>query len=142
MIADILEEEQNFPYIGMTLEEARVLRYLISNIKPLKDGTIVKMHLKKINDEFVVANGIVGELMDNTEYNKSFNSEIEVLPDAITIYSIIVEEYKKGYEKREFYSIDTFVMGKDDIKVISRVENNEETVARIPYYIEEKARMR
>ena len=142
MNADILEEEQNFPYIGMTLEEARVLRYLISNIKPLKDGTIVKMHLKKINDEFVVANGIVGELMDNTEYNKSFNSEIEVLPDAITIYSIIVEEYKKGYEKREFYSIDTFVMGKDDIKVISRVENNEETVARIPYYIEEKARMR
>ena len=142
MNADILEEEQYFPYMGMTLEEARVLRYLISNISSFKNGTIVNMFLKKINDEVILADGLLAEEKDGMEYNKSFNSEIEVFPDAIKVYSIITEEYKSKYEKREFYSIDTFVMGKDDIKVISRVENSEEEVTRIPYFVGEKARMR
>ena len=33
-------------------------------------------------------------------------------------------------------------MEKDNIKVISRTEKQEESVTEIPYYIEEKARMR
>ena len=142
MNADILEEEQYFPYIGMSLEEARVLRYLISNISSFKNGTIVNMFLKKINDEVILADGLLAEEKDGMEYNKSFNSEIEVFPDAIKVYSIITEEYKSKYEKREFYSIDTFVMGKDDIEVLSRIENCEKEVTRIPYYIGEKARMK
>ena len=137
MIADILEEEQNFPYEG-------IFRYLMSNVKPLRNGTIIRMYLTRLNEYSVNANGLVYELdpETNKELNKSFDSEINVYDDEINICSEITREYKPGYKQRDLYSIDRFIMEKDNIKVISRTEKQEESVTEIPYYIEEKARMR
>ena len=144
MNADILEEEQNFPYEGISLEEARIFRYLMSNVKPLRNGTIIRMYLTRLNEYSVNANGLVYELDSETnkELNKSFDSEINVYDDEINICSEITREYKPGYKQRDLYSIDRFIMEKDNIKVISRTEKQEESVTEIPYYIEEKARMR
>ena len=74
MDASILSEEQNFPYEGMTLEEARIFRYLMSNVKPLKNGTIIRMYLTKTNEYSVNANGLLYEIDPDTnkELNKSF----------------------------------------------------------------------
>ena len=144
MDASILSEEQNFPYEGMTLEEARMFRYLMSNVKPLKNGTIIKMYLTKTNEYSVNANGLLYEIDPDTnkELNKSFNSEIDIYDNEINIFSEVVNEYEPGYKKRNLYSFDSFIMEKDDIKVISRVGKQERTVTRIPYYVEEKARIR
>lgn len=144
MNADILQEEQNFPYEGITLEEARLLRYLMNNIKPLRNGTIIRMHLKRINEYTVIANGLVYEINPDTnqELNKSFDSEINISDNEINIFSDIIREYVPGDRKRNLYSIDKFIMEKDSIKVISRTQIQDKTEIRIPYNIEEKARMR
>ena len=144
MDASILSEEQNFPYEGMTLEEARMFRYLMSNVKPLKNGTIIRMYLTRTNEYSVNANGLLYEIDPDTnkELNKSFNSEIDIYDNEINIFSEVVNEYEPGYKKRNLYSFDSFIMEKDDIKVISRVGKQERTVTSIPYYVEEKARIR
>ena len=144
MNADILEEEQSFPYEGISLEEARIFRYLMGNILPLKNGKIVRMYLVKTSDFSVNANGLYYEIdpVTNKELNKSFNSEIDVEDDKVTIYSEVTLEYEPGYKKRDVFSIDEFVMEKDSIKVKSKLERQDAVVTNIPYYEEEKARMR
>lgn len=144
MNADILEEEQSFPYEGISLEEARIFRYLMGNILPLKNGKIVRMYLVKTSDFSVNANGLYYEIdpVTNKELNKSFNSEIDVEEDKVTIYSEVTLEYEPGYKKRDVFSIDEFVMEKDSITVKSKLERQDAVVTNIPYYEEEKARMR
>ena len=41
MFNNIYEEERLFPYLNISLEEARRLRYLISNFYAFKDGDLI-----------------------------------------------------------------------------------------------------
>lgn len=68
----LILEEQQFPYSGLSLEEAREIRYLVGNIDLLSDGEIVHMSLDFIpesrNDKaYVRVNGLF-----KGEHNKSF----------------------------------------------------------------------
>ena len=44
---NIYEEEKYFPYMDISLDEAREIRYLIKNTEALKNGKVVCMSLKK-----------------------------------------------------------------------------------------------
>ena len=42
---NIYEEEKYFPYMDISLDEAREIRYLIKNTEALKNGKVVCMSL-------------------------------------------------------------------------------------------------
>lgn len=44
---NIIEEEKYFPYMDISLDEAREIRYLIRNTEALKNGEVVWMSLKR-----------------------------------------------------------------------------------------------
>ena len=123
MFNNIYEEERLFPYLNISLEEARRLRYLISNFYAFKDGDLIQMSLRNI-DGVVTANGLVYE----QDKNKAFDSRIEYVDEGIDIYSEIDEIFHK-----RFYSIDKFRFKERDIEVTSCIENKEDIVRHIPY---------
>ena len=123
MFANIYEEEKVFPYLNMSLEEARKLRYLVKNFYAFKDGELVQMILKNI-DGVVTANGMIFE----EGKSKTFDSEIQYKEDGVTFYSEIEEIYGDRY-----YSIDEFNFQEKDIEVTSKIERKEKVVRRIPY---------
>ena len=123
MFNNIYEEERLFPYLNISLEEARSLRYLISNFYAFKDGDLIQMSLRNI-DGVVTANGLVYE----QDKNKAFDSRIEYVDEGIDIYSEIDEIFHK-----RFYSIDKFRFKEKDIEVTSCIENKEDIVRHIPY---------
>ena len=123
MFNNIYEEERLFPYLNISLEEARRLRYLISNFYAFKDGDLIQMSLRNI-DGVVTANGLVYE----QDKNKAFDSRIEYVDEGIDIYSEIDEIFHK-----RFYSIDKFRFKEKDIEVNSCIENKEDIVRHIPY---------
>ena len=51
---NVYEEEYFFPYEGLSLEENREIRYLLSNSFDFLDGDIVQMRLIK-NEEIIIA---------------------------------------------------------------------------------------
>ena len=106
MFNNIYEEERLFPYLNISLEEARRLRYLISNFYAFKDGDLIQMSLRNI-DGVVTANGLVYE----QDKNKAFDSRIEYVDEGIDIYSEIDEIFHK-----RFYSIDKFRLKKRILK--------------------------
>lgn len=123
MFNNIYEEERLFPYLNISLEEARRLRYLISNFYAFKDGDLIQMSLRNV-DGVVTANGLVYE----QDKNKAFDSKIEYVDEGIDIYSEIDEIFHK-----RFYSIDKFRFKEKDIEVTSCIENKEDIVRHIPY---------
>ena len=123
MFNNIYEEERLFPYLNISLEEARRLRYLISNFYAFKDGDLIQMSLRNI-DGVVTANGLVYE----QDKNKAFDSRIEYVDEGVDIYSEIDEIFHK-----RFYSIDKFRFKEKDIEVTSCIENKEDIVRHIPY---------
>lgn len=123
MFNNIYEEERLFPYLNISLEEARRLRYLISNFYAFKDGDLIQMSLRNI-DGVVTATGLVYE----QDKNKAFDSRIEYVDEGIDIYSEIDEIFHK-----RFYSIDKFRFKEKDIEVTSCIENKEDIVRHIPY---------
>ena len=123
MFNNIYEEERLFPYLNISLEEARRLRYLISNFYAFKNGDLIQMSLRNI-DGVVTANGLVYE----QDKNKAFDSRIEYVDEGIDIYSEIDEIFHK-----RFYSIDKFRFKEKDIEVTSCIENKEDIVRHIPY---------
>ena len=123
MFNNIYEEERLFPYLNISLEEARRLRYLISNFYAFKDGYLIQMSLRNV-DGVVTANGLVYE----QDKNKAFDSKIEYVDEGIDIYSEIDEIFHK-----RFYSIDKFRFKEKDIEVTSCIENKEDIVRHIPY---------
>ena len=123
MFNNIYEEERLFPYLNISLEEARRLRYLISNFYAFKDGDLIQMSLRNI-DGVVTANGLVYE----QDKNKAFDSRIEYVDEGIDIYSEIDEIFHK-----RFYSIDKFRFKEKDIEVTSCIENKEDIVRHSPY---------
>ena len=123
MFNNIYEEERLFPYLNISLEEVRRLRYLISNFYAFKDGDLIQMSLRNI-DGVVTANGLVYE----QDKNKAFDSRIEYVDEGIDIYSEIDEIFHK-----RFYSIDKFRFKEKNIGVTSCIENKEDIVRHIPY---------
>ena len=68
---NVYEEEYFFPSEGLSLEENREIRYLLSNSFDFLDGDIVQMRLIK-NEEIIIANGMYG----SNNGNKTFISKI------------------------------------------------------------------
>lgn len=120
---DILQEESKFPYINMSLEEARKLRYLAQNIYAFKDGQLVQMQLIKVND-VIKANGSIY----NKDNNLCFDSTIKMTDSSVIFYSEI-QKIGGG----DFYSVDTFNFLVDFIEVISEIDNQEPMIRKIPY---------
>ena len=54
---NVYEEEYFFTSEGLSLEESREIRYLLSNSFDFLDGDIVQMRLIK-NEETIIANGM------------------------------------------------------------------------------------
>lgn len=123
MFANIYDEEKVFPYLNISLEEARRLRYLVRNFYAFRNGELVQMSIENI-DGIIKANGMVYEKGNN----KTFDSEVEYGEDKVTFYSEIEEVYGK-----RFYSIDEFCFLEKDIKVSSKLEGKDEVVRKIPY---------
>ena len=71
MFNNIWEEENAFPYpyTEMSLEESRLIRYLVRNFYAFRNGELITMTLKNTNG-IVLANGSVYE----KNKNKTFNS--------------------------------------------------------------------
>ena len=88
MFNNIYEEERLFPYLNISLEEARRLRYLISNFYAFKDGDLIQMSLRNV-DGVVTANGLVYE----QDKNKAFDSKIEYVDEGIDIYIVRLMRY-------------------------------------------------
>ncbi len=93
----LILEEQQFPYSGLSLEEAREIRYLVGNIDLLNDGEIVHMSLDFVpesrNDKaYVRVNGLF-----KGEHNKSFMGNFYVLEhkknrDGYSSYLKVIDE--------------------------------------------------
>ena len=127
MFTSTYEEDLLFPHLNMSREDARLIRYLVSNMHEFRNGELVQMNLESING-LITANGLVflsGE-------NRSFESEIQIDENGATFYSEIEEIGKKGY-----YSIDNFKYLEREIEVISKVEGKGEFIDHIPYKDEE-----
>ena len=61
MFTSLAEEEKYFPYINMSLEEARFLRYLASNCWSFKDGKLLEMYLKNFESNKIFSNIIIAK---------------------------------------------------------------------------------
>ncbi|HIS12395.1 MAG TPA: hypothetical protein IAB40_04715 [Candidatus Onthocola stercoravium] len=129
MFNNIWEEENAFPYpyTEMSLEESRLIRYLVRNFYAFRNGELITMTLKNTNG-IVLANGSVYE----KNKNKTFNSEIEYIDNGMVFYSEIEEAPSKRY-----YSIDEFIFMEKDIEVRSKI-NGRNIIRKIPYESEDR----
>lgn len=129
MFNSIWEEENAFPYpyTEMSLEESRLIRYLVRNFYAFRNGELITMTLKNTNG-IVLANGSVYE----KNKNKTFNSEIEYIDNGMVFYSEIEEVPSKRY-----YSIDGFIFMEKDIEVRSKI-NGRNIIRKIPYESEDR----
>lgn len=109
---NVYEEEYFFPYEGLSLEENREIRYLLSNSFDFLDGDIVQMRLIK-NEETIIANGMYG----SNSGNKTFVGEIIKSKDGYVIRNTI-SNLDNG-ESKPIISETIFIYDSDNIKVIS-----------------------
>ena len=123
MYDNIYEEERDFPYLNLSLEKSRLLRYLVSNFYALKDDKLIRMYLERQENK-LFGNGLIYGV-DN---NKSFYTEIEYVDGGVNFYTEIEEIYGK-----RFYSIDMFRFKENDIEVISNIEGKDTVRRKIPY---------
>lgn len=123
------EEEQYFPYnySEISLEEARIIRYLISNALVFSNSEIVTMSLNK-KDKKIIANAHVY----NENANVTFDSDIYRTKTGYKMYTVITEILSH----KNYYSIDTFEFLTKDIKVTSKIEGMEEVERNIDYMCE------
>lgn len=107
---NVYEEEYFFPSEGLSLEESREIRYLLSNSFDFLDGVIVQMRLIK-NEETIIANGMYGSYNGN----KTFISKIIKTKDGYNIESKIYDLSNKCDQ----VSNTIFIYDSDNVKVIS-----------------------
>lgn len=107
---NVYEEEYFFPYEGLSLEENREIRYLLSNSFDFLDGDIVQMRLIK-NEETIIANGMYG----GYNGNKTFVSKIIKTKDGYNIESKIYDLSNKCDQVSNTF----FIYDSDNVKVIS-----------------------
>ena len=123
---NIIEEENFFPYIGLSLAEAREIRYLIRNMETFKNGKVIQMGLRN-NEKCVYANGMYAG-----DVNKTFESYIYRKDYGYKIFSVIVDVLSH----RDYYSVDEFLFEPEHIKVISEIENMNKVENNIDYFEE------
>lgn len=130
MFNTIYEEEAFFPYENMSLEEARNLRYLVSNFAAFANGELVQMSLQNKDGE-ITANGLVYE----PGKNKTFYSNVIKGEGEVVFYSEITEIYGKTFVSR-----DEFTFCEKDIQVKSKIEGKRSVTKIIPYFEKEMQR--
>lgn len=118
------EDEKCFPYLYISLEESRKIRYLIRNMDTFKNGEVVQMSLQN-NGEYVYGNGMFA----SDDGNKTFESYVYKTPYGYKIFSVIEEVLKH----KDYYSVDVFLFEEKDIRVISEVEHGDKVVKKIDY---------
>lgn len=121
---DIYEQEKWFPFNGISMEQARELRYFFGNLDILNDGKIVQLSLNK-DDDKINANGMFA----GNKENICFDSIIKPIKKGYKFYNV----FKFLQSEKEVYSIDVFVYQEEHIKQISCIEGSEQTVKVIPY---------
>lgn len=126
-----VEEEQYFPYLNMSLEDARLIRYLVRNMEVFKEHEIVKMSLKNV-DNTIKVNGSAYKEGDNLTFDGM------VMPRKTGYVIALVVEKVLAYE--DYYSVESFRFNKNGIKVRSKIEEHEEIVKEIPYMDREKSK--
>ena len=121
---NIYEEEKYFPYMDISLDEAREIRYLIRNTEALKNGEVVCMSLKR-EPNYIYANG----LFYSAGCNKSFEGFIYKRAHGYKIFTIITEVLSH----KDYYGIDEFIYQIKNIKVNSHVEGMKPISRKISY---------
>lgn len=121
---NIIEEEKYFPYMDISLDEAREIRYLIRNTEALKNGEVVWMSLKR-EPNYIYANG----LFYGYDCNKSFEGFIYERAHGYKIYTIVTDVLSH----KDYYGIDEFIYQIKNIKVNSIVERMEPVSKKISY---------
>lgn len=121
---NICEEEKYFPYMDISLDEAREIRYLMCNVEVLKNGKILMMSLKN-TPEYVYANGLLAD----AESNKTFEGFIYKRAHGYKIFTIVTEVLSH----KDYYGIDEFIYQIKNIKVNSFVEKMEPVSKKISY---------
>lgn len=130
---DVYEQEKLFPFIGISIEKARELKYFFNNLETLNDGEIVQLSLNKDYDR-INANGMFA----GNKENICFNSIIKPIKNGYKFYNV----FTFIPSEKEVYSIDVFVYQEEYIKQISCIEGSEWTVKVIPYIDLENDRKR
>lgn len=125
---NIYEEEKYFPYMDISLDEAREIRYLIKNTEALKNGKVVCMSLKK-EPNYIYAN----EVFYGSDCNKLFESFIYKRAHGYKVYTIVTEILSH----KDYYGIDEFIYQIKNIKVNSFVEKMDPVSKKISYPEEE-----
>ena len=121
---NIIEEEKYFPYMDISLDEAREIRYLIRNTEALKNGEVVCMSLKN-EPNYIYANG----LFYSAGCNKSFDGFIYKRAHGYKIFTIVTEVLSH----KDYYGIDEFIYQIKNIKVNSFVEKMDPVSKKISY---------
>lgn len=121
---NIYEEEKYFPYMDISLDEAREIRYLIRNTEALKNGEVVCMSLKR-EPNYIYANG----LFYSAGCNKSFDGFIYKRAHGYKIFTIVTEVLSH----KDYYGIDEFIYQIKNIKVNSFVEKMDPVSKKISY---------
>lgn len=121
---NICEEEKYFPYMDISLDEAREFRYLMCNVEVLKNGKILMMSLKN-TPEYVYANGLLAD----DESNKTFEGFIYKRAHGYKIFTIVTEVLSH----KDYYGIDEFIYQIKNIKVNSFVEKMDPVSKKISY---------
>lgn len=121
---NIYEEEKYFPYMDISLDEAREIRYLIRNTEALKNGEVVCMSLKS-EPNYIYANG----LFYSAGCNKSFDGFIYKRAHGYKIFTIVTEVLSH----KDYYGIDEFIYQIKNIKVNSFVEKMDPVSKKISY---------
>ncbi len=121
---NICEEEKYFPYMDISLDEAREFRYLMCNVEVLKNGKILMMSLKN-TPEYVYVNGLLAD----AESNKTFEGFIYKRAHGYTIFTIVTEVLSH----KDYYGIDEFIYQIKNIKVNSFVEKMDPVSKKISY---------
>lgn len=122
--ASELEEGQYFPYFNMSLEESRLLRYLIKNMEVFKEHEIVKMSLRK-EDKEIKVNGIAYKEGDNLTFDGVAKPKSSGYVVAVAIEKVL--------SHKDYYSIESFNLNKGSIRVHSKIEGKAEVTKKIPY---------
>lgn len=123
-----LLEEQDFPYLNISYEDAKKLRYLFYNIPALKEYEILRMSLKNTSEN-ITANG----MLYSPNGNATFSSEIiyDEENSMISIFTLI-----ELCNRKDYYSIDVFRLREKNIEAISSIEKHDKIKFVIPYYDE------
>lgn len=118
------EEEKWFPHQGISLEEARLLRYLVRNIEFFNKSKVVQMSLV-FNGEYIYGNGCASCENDSI----TFESFVYRRSNG---YRIITEASEVLSKKRTF-SLDDVTFLKNSLKIRSKIEKEDLVIKKIPY---------